>query len=142
MMIGALVRRARVAKGLTQGELALQTGLRQTYISQVEGGEIRLPRDHNLDALGKALGISRQEFYAESGMLDDLDNGERESPELPAVLLEAWRNLVRKHPELGPQLDAARDDPDFAGQIIDLSTALGYVIRGFLDDVDRPGDGI
>lgn len=72
-MVGALVRRARVAKGLTQGELALQTGLRQTYISQVEGGEIRLPRDHNLDALGKALGISRAEFYSESGMLDDIE---------------------------------------------------------------------
>lgn len=71
-MIGKLVRRRREARGWTQTDLALESGLRQVYISQVESGDIKLPRDHNLEALGKALGISKREFYAEAGMLEGL----------------------------------------------------------------------
>ena len=71
-MVGVLVKRKRLERGLTQPELALRTGLRQTYISDVEQGKIAMPRDHNLDALGKALGISRGEFYQAAGMLEGL----------------------------------------------------------------------
>jgi transcriptional regulator with XRE-family HTH domain len=87
-MVGPLVRQRREARGLTQTELAERTGLRQTYISQVEGGEIVMPRDHNLDKLGAVLGIARGEFYRAAGMLDGIEerngvhNGEPSAPSL------------------------------------------------------------
>lgn len=71
--VGELVRKRRLLKGLTQSDLALQTGLRQAYISQVEKGEIAVPRDHNLDALGSVLDITRQDFYRAAGMLDGME---------------------------------------------------------------------
>ena len=75
-MVGPLVKARREARGLTQTELAERTGLRQTYISQVEAGDIAMPRDHNLDKLGAVLGIARGEFYRAAGMLEGLDNGD------------------------------------------------------------------
>jgi transcriptional regulator with XRE-family HTH domain len=72
-MVGPLVRQRREARGLTQTELAERTGLRQTYISQVESGEIVMPRDHNLDKLGAVLGITRGEFYRVAGMLEGIE---------------------------------------------------------------------
>lgn len=86
-MVGNLVRQTREARGMTQTELALRAGLRQTYISQVEGGEIALPRDHNLDKLGGALGLSRGDFYRAAGMLDGLgvavEEADRTGPPSP-----------------------------------------------------------
>lgn len=105
-MIGRLVKRRREARGLSQTELALATGLRQVYISQVESGQIRVPREHNLAALGKALGISKREFYAEAGMLEGLPADAmppRPQPEEPTGdkdwdprKLVAW---VEQHPD-------------------------------------------
>ena len=84
-MVGQLVRENRMARGLTQTELAQKTGLRQTYISQVEKGEIAVPRDHNLDALGSALDLTRQDFYRAAGMLDGIEDAPRTSVEQHVV---------------------------------------------------------
>jgi transcriptional regulator with XRE-family HTH domain len=88
-MVGPLVRQRREARGLTQTELAERTGLRQTYISQVESGEIVMPRDHNLDKLGAVLGIARGEFYRAAGMLEGIEerpaNGQVVPPALPTA---------------------------------------------------------
>lgn len=81
-MVGELVKGARERRGLTQTELAELTGLRQTYISQVESGEISLPRDHNLDKLGRPLGLARADFYRAAGMFDGL-------PDAPSPVLYA-----------------------------------------------------
>jgi transcriptional regulator with XRE-family HTH domain len=82
-VVGDLVRERRVALGLTQADLALRAGLRQTYISQVENGEIAMPRGHNLDALGGALGIAREEFYRAAGYFDGLPD-DPDDPDEPA----------------------------------------------------------
>lgn len=79
-MIGKLVRERREEKGWTQSELALAAGLRQTYISQVEQGSIAVPRDHNLDAIGKALGITRAEFYRAAGMFAGIEESPAPAP--------------------------------------------------------------
>jgi len=91
-MIGDLVRQRREAKGWTQTELALHTGLRQVYISQVENGDIKVPRDHNLDTLGQALGVTRAEFYRAAGMFNDLPADAMPPPRLAAPEVEdkAW----------------------------------------------------
>jgi len=59
MTVGELVRRAREARGWTQTDLARETGLRQTYISQVEGGEIALPRTGNGANVNLLTGLMR-----------------------------------------------------------------------------------
>lgn len=85
MTVGELVRRAREARGWTQTDLAREAGLRQTYISQVEGGEIALPREHNLDKLGMALGLSRADFYGAAGMLEGMRTDDASSPPSPLL---------------------------------------------------------
>lgn len=97
--LGRLVRERRQALGLTQSELALKTGLRQTYISQVEQGEIAIPRDYNLDALGAALGLTRPDFYRAAGMLESPE----ERPDLPAI--EDVMELIRRDPEILAEID-------------------------------------
>jgi transcriptional regulator with XRE-family HTH domain len=97
-MVGTLVKSRRVARGLTQAELAQRTGLRQTYISQIEKGEIAMPREHNLDALGAALGIARGEFYLAAGMLDGLSAPEREGGAPPRVVVVQGPDGVEEVP--------------------------------------------
>lgn len=88
MTIGELVKQRREALGLTQSELARRSGLRQNYISDVEKGNVAVPRDHNLDALGAVLGLSRGEFYRAAGMLQGL--AEAAPPPPPPAEDEPW----------------------------------------------------
>lgn len=67
-MIADLVRESREARGWTQTDLAEATGLRQTYISKIENGEIGLPRDHNIDKLARVFGLARADFYEAAGI--------------------------------------------------------------------------
>jgi transcriptional regulator with XRE-family HTH domain len=52
---GALLRRLRMAAGLTQEELAARSGLSVQAISMLERGVRRAPRDSTVDVLGRAL---------------------------------------------------------------------------------------
>lgn len=54
--IGTLVRRARKAKGWSQGELGLQSGLRQGTVSQIESGHAGVRLETLLSVLA-ALGL-------------------------------------------------------------------------------------
>jgi transcriptional regulator with XRE-family HTH domain len=56
-LVGRQVRRARLAKGLTQEELSARTGLTQHYISVLENGR-RNPTILTLYELSQALGVS------------------------------------------------------------------------------------
>jgi transcriptional regulator with XRE-family HTH domain len=56
-LVGRQVRRARLAKGLTQEELSARTGLTQHYISVLENGR-RNPTILTLHELAQALGVS------------------------------------------------------------------------------------
>lgn len=72
-MVAELVRSRREARGLTQTELADKAGLRQTYVSKLESGEIALPRDHNIEKLGRVLDLTRADFYRAAGVLEGID---------------------------------------------------------------------
>lgn len=79
-MVGALVKRERERRGLSQEELAELSGLRQEHISSIETGKTRVPRDHNIDALGKVLGLTRADFYRAAGMLEGVKESEPDAP--------------------------------------------------------------
>lgn len=56
----ANIKKIRIAKGLTQGELAIILGVSQSYVSQVENGEKNFSIDvarRFADALGVRLSM-------------------------------------------------------------------------------------
>lgn len=56
--VGDEIRRLRLARALTQRDLADKTGLHVMHISKLERGERRNPGSGTLQALARALGVS------------------------------------------------------------------------------------
>jgi transcriptional regulator with XRE-family HTH domain len=63
-IIGANVRRLRIARGLTQEQLAELIDSDQPYVSEIEGGLINLSADI-LQSLAVALGVTPRELCDE-----------------------------------------------------------------------------
>lgn len=61
----ARLRKSRKAKGLSQGALARQVGVTQSYISQLERGDIGEPGSYRVASLEQALGL--EHGYLTSG---------------------------------------------------------------------------
>lgn len=55
-LLGENVRRERVRQGLTQDALAVEAGMRRSYLSDIERG-VRNPSVHALGRLASALGV-------------------------------------------------------------------------------------
>ena len=79
--------RARLARGLSQEEVARRAGLRANYITQVENDQFRYPDPEKLAAWGQALGIPYAELqplpYARSG--DDAPPEPAPPPPEPSI---------------------------------------------------------
>jgi transcriptional regulator with XRE-family HTH domain len=65
-LVGINLRRARTARGLTQEELAEQSGFSQQYISELENGR-RNPTIVSIYELAQALGVTHEQLVASSG---------------------------------------------------------------------------
>ncbi len=59
---GRRVRELRLARGLSQEELAFKAGVHRTYLGGIERGE-RNPALKNIVAIAEALGISLSELF-------------------------------------------------------------------------------
>mgnify|MGYP000953285376 CR=1 FL=1 len=59
LVAGSLLEAARVARGLTQSQLASQTGIAQGVISKLESGQLALDADR-IEALARVLAVPRQ----------------------------------------------------------------------------------
>ena len=57
-LVGDMVRRYREARGQTQHELGIESGMAAAAISNIECGRIRSPRLETIQRLEKALGAS------------------------------------------------------------------------------------
>jgi transcriptional regulator with XRE-family HTH domain len=142
LMVGTLVQKTRKARGLTQIDLGRRTGLSQNYISKLETGQVDLPQRGTLDALAGALDVPVGDFYRAAGVLPRRGEPDaRERVALPAPLVEALEEMVRRYPELRVQIDGWHDDAERPGRIVDLARVLGIVIRGWVDDLPRSDDG-
>ncbi len=60
---GERVRELRLAKGLSQEELAFKSGVHRTYLGGIERGE-RNPALRNIAAIAEALGVSLSELFS------------------------------------------------------------------------------
>lgn len=60
---GERVRELRLARGLSQEELAFKAGVHRTYLGGIERGE-RNPALKNIAAIAKALGVSLSELFS------------------------------------------------------------------------------
>ena len=59
---GERVRELRLARSLSQEELAFKAGLHRTYLGGIERGE-RNPALKNIAAIAEALGVAIQELF-------------------------------------------------------------------------------
>lgn len=60
---GNQVRELRLARGLSQEELAFRAGVHRTYLGGIERGE-RNPSLKNISAIAEALGITLADLFA------------------------------------------------------------------------------
>jgi transcriptional regulator with XRE-family HTH domain len=64
-VFGRNLRQVRLDKDLTQEELSHATGLRQSYISEIEAGKRNVSID-NIEALAKAMKVSLAQLFEEN----------------------------------------------------------------------------
>jgi len=60
---GEKVRKLRLARNLSQEELAFKTGVHRTYLGGIERGE-RNPSLKNISAIAKALDVTLAELFS------------------------------------------------------------------------------
>jgi transcriptional regulator with XRE-family HTH domain len=60
---GKRLKELRLARGLSQEELAFRVGVHRTYLGGIERGE-RNPSLKNLAAIARGLGISLSELFS------------------------------------------------------------------------------
>ena len=65
--LGVLVKSLRMARGLSQADVAAQAGVVQTYVSDIEAGKRKLPTIGHRRRLAAALGTSNVELLLAAG---------------------------------------------------------------------------
>ncbi len=67
VVIGKNVRSSRLAKGLTQRVLDQVSGVRESWINQLENGHVSDPATSKLRALATSLGVTLDDLCASAG---------------------------------------------------------------------------
>lgn len=91
---GAKLRSLRLAKGLSQEELAADSDIKQSTISKIENGSAVNPRYETAVKLARALGARPQDLLAVAP--DDLDVFD---PEVHVMLKELGREPTEEETE-------------------------------------------
>lgn len=60
------MRQIRESRGMTQSELAKETGIPQSVISDIESGKTKNPRIDTMEAIARVLGVKLEELRSES----------------------------------------------------------------------------
>jgi transcriptional regulator with XRE-family HTH domain len=67
LVFGSRVQQLRVKAGLSQGELAEQAGISQTYLSAIERGD-KFPAASNIESLARSLQVPFYSLFVEPGL--------------------------------------------------------------------------
>lgn len=117
--LGEIIASARVAKDLTQQQLADAVGISRAYLTQIENGK-RVPSDQTGTRLLKALGISFEALFEE-----------HVKEQLPPEQREPIQRLIRGYELLSRYLTAeqlAEVDAAF-GSLEHVSAAM-HIVQG------------
>lgn len=72
-MVGPVIRAGRLARGWSQLDLAIRTGLPTSTISRIERGAIQVPHPATMHKLSRVLALSVTEIYQRGGVLREPD---------------------------------------------------------------------
>lgn len=111
MRLGEWLRAARKQKGLKLVDLAKETGLSHSYLSQIETGLKTGPSDEVLEALARSLGL-------DAGQLRSLAEEEASQEELRGLkgLIASTADRLRKLSDVLDSIDAYYDEGDDGGE--------------------------
>lgn len=126
--LGQFVRAHREARRWTQTDLAGRAGMRQSYISALEGDEIGIPGRDKLNALARAFNLRVADFYRVTGVLEGLDV----DAEAIAPSAEMVDEFFRLHPDLIEDVAWAKENlpaEDFVGWRRDTFLAWAANLR-------------
>jgi len=90
------LRGLRKAKGWTQGQLELHSGVKRSYISLIETGERKRPGADILFHLAAAFQVPPDEFYQSAGYRIKEDNGEYTAQETPEQIITKIKLDIRR----------------------------------------------
>lgn len=141
--LGRLLRRRRLALGLTQEQLAEMTGLEQHYISQVERGQIARPSRDRLGSFARALELSEEEVLEAAGYIHRVYVEEIRIPLVGRIPADAIRWTAVEEGIEVPSVGVAPEDiqgarSPFALEVTgDCMRAVG-IYSGDIVILDRP----
>lgn len=115
---GSIVRAWRLARGLSQRELAWQSGMSQGMISHLEGGR-RVPTLWDLRHLAKPLGIPLPELLRAFGLVEP---GELEDPY--AADVADFVAKLRQDADIVGSLAAIKRSPHAEAALEDIAVGL------------------
>src|SRR5690606_38556399 len=91
---GALIKRAREQRGLTQAELGARIGYAHSFVVRLERGQMtNPPTPQTMRDLERELGVSRREMLEAAGYLDD-DDVEQDETGLEEIHARLDRYLI------------------------------------------------
>lgn len=97
MKVGQLVKELRLKKGVTQEDLAAQTGISVRTIQRIESCEVN-PRSHTLQTIATALEVEFESFAVSEPISDDADGAKPSTVEsskwLPLLHLSGLLILI------------------------------------------------
>lgn len=115
LSVGKKIRQARLAKDITQDELAYEIGISNSYLSHIERDQ-RIPDSDLLIKLAKALNVSPKEFF-----------DEEEPPEPPFKEIDKRKKFGGEAKELVliPFLGRIVASPEGKEYFEDIKTSIG-----------------
>lgn len=108
MSFGELLREKRMARDLTQAELAAMLGVQQQAVGRWEKDK-DLPRQETIRLIARQLGISGTQLAVALGYIDDEDGSADETPLNDLRLPHGVRLTVKQRQALEAVLDAFLD---------------------------------
>jgi transcriptional regulator with XRE-family HTH domain len=113
--VGARIRAARKAAGLTQEAVAYRAGVTAKAYGDLERGTVKDPHYSTLLGIAEAVGVPVEELVREEGKVpaptsaSPAEEGERREPEGFDTFIERWREYIESRVSLYEALLAAAE---------------------------------
>jgi transcriptional regulator with XRE-family HTH domain len=127
-----MVRAARLSAGLSQEELAERLGMSQRWVSNLELGNVKLPRQDTMRALSDVLGIPLEDLYVAAGIAETTTGARKIKDALP--------HLDPEDPTLDLLMEGARRlTPASRKTLLRHLEAIADLQRQYEEDAARDG---